>query len=272
MNYSMPQIHLNRFQIHRLSQTEKTVHVYTYIFNSPPEPGTEYSAINKITWNIGSISGVKFGSTIITKQAILDKNLKGENWTLQFQGTQLLYPEKSNEREALERLERRWLGKQLRRISEKHRVDNSSEGGFIWWNADKTILEDSGWEVHTGVRLDIDIHSSGAIFAEVDTHHRFYTPWTLEQWLREYQDLPISWVRNTYDERSWKFERISDENPETTVIPNLGSLADYHRKLPKNPATEDQIRNARVVYVSSKGKELTHLSTRLRPSITCHLS
>jgi hypothetical protein len=54
------------------------------------------------------------------------------------------------------------------------------------------------------------------------------------------------------------------------MIPS-GSLANYHRNLDKNKATEAEIRNARVVYVSSKDKELPHLSTRLRPSITMEI-
>jgi argonaute family protein len=47
------------------------------------------------------------------------------------------------------------------------------------WNADKIILEDLGWEVHTGVRLDLELHYSGMVLVELDTHHRFYSPWTL---------------------------------------------------------------------------------------------
>jgi hypothetical protein len=128
-----------------------------------------------------------------------------------------------------------------------------------------------GWEVHTGVRLDVELHYSGVIFIEIDLHHRFYSSWTLEQWLQDYGDIPINWVRNTYDDRSWKFIRVSDEKPETSMIPSLGSLADYHRNLDKNKATEKEIEDARVVYVSNKGNELPHLSTRLRPSITMEI-
>jgi hypothetical protein len=270
MNNSAVEVFLNRFPVKRLTEAERTVQTYTYTFNPSPELGKEYSAINRITWNIGT-PGVRFGSTIITKQPIADRYLQGENWLLKPQGTQLLDLNKSNEREALERLERRWLGWKLRQTPEKYRLENASEGGFIWWNADKIILQGLGWEVHTGVCLDISVHHSGVMFAEIDIHHRFYTSWTLEKWLQNYPDLTINWVRNTYDDRSWKLVRISDEKPETKIIPNLGSLADYHRNLSKNPATETEISQARVVYVSSKGKELTHLSTRLRPSITMEI-
>lgn len=266
MNNSAIEVFLNRFPVKRLTETERTVQIYNYTFNSSPELGKEYSAINRITWNIGT-PGVRFGSTIITKTAIADKYLQGENWVLRSQSTQLLNLAKENEREALERLERRWLGWKLRQTSERYRIENSSEGGFIWWNADRVILQDSGWEVHTGVNLDITLDPSGVLLVEIDTHNRFYTSWTLEQWLQTYPDIPIDWVRNTYDDRSWKLVRISQENPEFTMIPS-GSLANYHRNLDKNKATEAEIRNARVVYVSSKGKELPHLSTRVRPSIT----
>ncbi|AFZ37878.1 stem cell self-renewal protein Piwi [Stanieria cyanosphaera PCC 7437] len=270
MNNSAVEVFLNRFPVKRLTEAERTVQTYTYTFNPSPEPGKEYSAINRITWNIGT-PGVRFGSTIITKQPIAERYLQGENWLLKPQGTQLLDLNNSNEKEALERLERRWLGWKLRQTSEKYRLENSPEGGFIWWNLDKTILQGLGWEVHTGVCLDISIHHSGVVLTEIDIHHRFYTSWTLEQWLQTYPDLSINWVRNTYNDRSWKFERISDENPETVMIPS-GSLADYHRNLENNQAKETEISNAKVVYVSSKGnQEIPHLSTRLQPSITMEM-
>lgn len=197
MNHFTPTVFLNRFPVKSLSKEAKTVQVYTYIFNPSLEPGKEYSAINKITWNIGT-PGVKFRSSIITKQPISDNSLQKDNWILKPQGTQLLNPAKQNEKKALERLERRWLGWKLRQKSEKHRVENASEGGYIWWNTQRTILKDLGWEVHKGVRLDIELHHSGIVFAEIDTHHRFYTPWTLQKWLIEHPDIPIKWVRNSY--------------------------------------------------------------------------
>ncbi len=48
------------------------------------------------------------------------------------------------------------------------------------------------------------------------------------------------------------------------------SLADYHRKL-NIPATEAEIKDARVVYLDSKNQEIPHLSTRLRPSVTMEI-
>lgn len=263
-------VYLNRFPVKKLNNTEKTVQVYSCSFKSSPELGKEYSALNRVPWNIGFTSGVRFGSHIITKHRISETHLDNKDWTLCYQGTRLLNLEDTAERQALERLERRWLGDRIKRISEKNRVRKASEGGFIWWNADRTILQDLGWEVHTGVRLDIELQPSGMVLAEIDAHHRFYSPWTLEQWLQTYPDIAINWVRNTYDSRSWKLKSISNENPETVLLPTGESLADYHRKLPK-PATEAEINNARVVYLDGKNQDIPHLSTRLRPSVTMEI-
>ena len=269
MTKDSPKVFLNRFPIKKLTDEDNTVQVYSYTFNPSPEPEKEYSAINRIPWKIRT-PGVRFKSTIVTKKLITEEYLKQDNWTLKHQGTQLLNIDIDFERETLERLERKWIERELRYKFSGNRIDRALEGGFIWWDADETILQDSGWEVHKGVRLDIELHYSGVVFVEIDLHHRFYSAWTLEQWLEDYRDIPIGWVRNTYDDRSWKFVRVSDEDPENTIIPS-GSLANYHRNLDKNKATEKEIKDARVVYVSSKNKELTHLSTRLRPSVTMEI-
>ncbi len=270
MNQADVKVYLNRFPLKKLTEVDKTVQIYKCNFESSPELGKEYSAINSIPYKIGYTSGVKFGSTIITKEKISDRYLSNKDWTLRHQETKLLNPENLVEKQALERLERRWLGKEIRQRSKKNQVENASEGGFIWWNADKVILKDLGWEVHTGVRLDLELHSSGMVLVELDTHHRFYSPWTLEQWLQTYSDIPIKWVRNTYNFLSWQLVRTSNENPEQVILSTGASLADYHRKL-NIPATETEIKDARVVYLDSKNQEIPHLSTRLRPSITMEI-
>ena len=264
----MPKVYLNRFPLKKLGNKDKKVQIYKCNFKFPLEPGKEfYSKVNRLCYQIGARSGVRFGSSIITKKEISNEYLSNQECILQHQGTQTLDLENLVEKQALERLERRWLGNKIREVSHKNRVQKASDGGFIWWNADRVILEDLGWEVHTGVRLDIELHSSGTILAEIDTHHRFYSPWTLEEWLQTYPDLPITWVRNTYDLLTWKYKSISDESPETVMLPTGISLAEYHRTS-KNPATETEIINARVVYLDSRNSEISHLSTRLRPSVT----
>jgi hypothetical protein len=266
-------VYLNRFPVKKLRESDQIVQVYSCNFIFSPEQGKEQNVLNIIPWKIGKTSGVRFGSKIITKQKIFDTYLNNEFWTLEHQGPQFLSLEQPSEKDALERLERRWIWKELEEISDRNRIQKSSERGLIWWNANRTILQDSGWEVHTGVSLDIELHSSGMILAEIDTHHRFYSPWTLEQWLQNYQNIPIKWVRNTYSSLTWKFVRTSDEDPEEVILTNTEmSLADYHRKLPQNPATEAEIINSRVVYLNNKNnQEISHLSSRLRPSVTMEM-
>jgi hypothetical protein len=55
MNNSAIEVFLNRFPVKCLTETERIVQVYTYTFNPSPETGKEYSAINRITWNIGRV-------------------------------------------------------------------------------------------------------------------------------------------------------------------------------------------------------------------------
>lgn len=267
------EVFLNSFAVKRLSKVDLNMCAYTYSLNPPPEAGKEYSAIGKMLWNLG-VPAAQLGEIVISKEAISSEYWQGEGWTIQPQGTRLLNLTEQRELEAFEKLERRWLEQRLRLLSrqlkQQGRVERAAEGGFIWWNADKVILQEPGWEVHTGVHLDVSIHRQGVLFLKIDSHHRFYTPWTLQEWLDNYPGAPIGYVRNTYDENTWKYVRTSTENPETLVIPNLGiSLANYHRNHQKYKATEEEIQNSRLVYVrNSKGEEIAHLSSRLSPSVT----
>ena len=273
MNQSSTQVHLNRFPIRYLSDSEKTVNSYSYSFKESPERGQEYAAVSKITWNIGKATGVRFGSTIVTKHPIAESYLEGENWTLQPQGERLLDPGSSPERLVLEQLERKSLFNALKFGRIRQKVARYATGGFIWWKQDQIVLNQSGWEVHHGVHVDLEIHPSGVIFIEVDSHYKFYTEWTLAQWLEDFPELPITWVRNTYDDRTWKYRRTSNENPESLIIKGLGTtLADYHRNLKSGKATESEISNAQVVYVwDQKNREVAHLSTRLKSSMTMEM-
>lgn len=265
------QVFLNRFPIKFLSEAEKTVQIYTYKLHSSPELGKEYSEVSKILWKLWTPAAI-LSNTIVTKEIVAERYLRGENYGLQHQGSQVLNLEHENQLEALERLERRWLEKTLKQKSNKNRIERHSTGGLIWWNAEKIILQDNGWEVHTGVNVDVSVHLKGVLFLEIDIHHRFYTSWTLSQWLETYPDLPLNWVRNTYDTQSWRYSRTSEEKAETLILQGSSmNLADYHRNH-KQPATEKEIQNSRVVYVkNNKGQELPHLSDRLKPSITMEI-
>lgn len=269
----MIEVLLNRFPIKRLSEADLTVWVYNYSLKPPPESGREYLVISRMLWDL-RVSAAQFGETIVTKEALLPERLQGEGWVLEPQGTLALNPDEQSQREVLEKLERRWLEQQLRQFSrqlpQESKFERFPAGGLIWWNADKVVLQEAGWEVHTGVHLDVLVHRLGWLFLEIDLHHRFYTSWTLQQWLDCYPEAPIDYVRNTYDENTWKYKRFSNEDPETVTIPGLGiSLAEFHRNHRKQRATEGEVRNSHVVYVqNSKREEVAHLSSRLRPSVT----
>ena len=84
-----PKIFLNRFLVKKLTDEDKTVQVYNYTFNPSPEPGKEYSAINRILWKVKT-PGARFKSYLITKKLISDEYLKQDNWTLKHEGTQVL--------------------------------------------------------------------------------------------------------------------------------------------------------------------------------------
>lgn len=247
MNQPTAEVRINRFPMRYLNETEKTVSVYSYTFKSSPESGKEYSAVNQILWKIGRAVGARFGDKIVTKEPILERYLDGDNWTLREEGTRLLNPEISRERFTLEQLESKSLHNKLKFGGSRHKIERSGEGGFIWWKTEQQILAQSGWEVHDGVHIDLEIHHSGTIFVEIDSHYRFYTAWTLGQWLKNFPELPISWVRNTYNDDIWRYVRQSEENPEELIIPGLGSsIADYHRNLKSGNATEAEIINAHV--------------------------
>lgn len=267
---STSKILLNRFAIKKLNERERTVNVYSYTFNRLPEPGKEFSEINKILWRIWT-PGALLGKNIVTKDPVSQKYLQGKNWKLQPQEIKILNPKEERERDVLERIERRWLEKRLKEVSQKNRIERYNFGGLICWDSEKNILNNLGWEVHKGVHLDVSIHNLGVLFLEIDIHHRFYSPWTLQEWFDNNPDIPIKWLRNTYNDQTWRYLRTTDENPETLQIPGLNmSLADYHRTH-EISATTAEISNSCVVYVKGKQGESAHLSSRLRPSITMEI-
>ncbi|WP_013324485.1 argonaute PAZ domain-containing protein [Gloeothece verrucosa] len=269
---SNAEVFLNSFPLKRLSEQDRTVQVYKYNFKQSPEAGKEYSAISSICWKVNT-PATRFQETIITKEKIAPEFLNNDNWSLQDQGAQVLDTSNKSENEALKRLEKRWLEQKIKKSFKSSKIERDTQSCLIWWNAEKVILSNLGWEVHTGVCLDILINS-GALFIEIDDHHIFYSLWKLNKWLNSgYKNLPIEYVRNTYDDQTWKYARVSDEKPETVMIPGLGmSLADYHRNHKKYPATQEEIKNSHVVYVkNNNGQEIAHLSSRLRPSITMEI-
>ncbi|WP_448380690.1 argonaute PAZ domain-containing protein [Gloeomargarita sp.] len=271
---------LNRFLIKQLTGSDLEFYEYECHPLRAPKSGDEYRAISRICYQLG-ITAVRLGSRIITREQIASDKMQIGDWTLRNPQVRNLTCSNGDERKALECFYRRELEKDLRR--KYHRtsvIERADEGGLIWWIKSETEIHGDGWEVHRGRRIDVAIDQEGSLYLEIDIHHRFYTPWTLEQWLKKYTyiDIPIKYVRNTYKDGDnsyirWQYEGLSDESPYKVILSNINiSLADYHRN---KGATEDEINSSRVVYVRKvndwKGKPLPHLSQRLSPSLTMEM-
>jgi hypothetical protein len=266
-------VFLNSFRLKKLSESDTLVNVYECEFDSSPEQGKEFKAIYSILWKIG-VPGVPFRDQIITKEPIASQKLKGDGWILKSQGEQRLELSKESERKALEKLERNWFEKQLIQRFASRQVERYQYGGFIWWDKNQTVLKDNGWEVHTGVQLDITLTESGSLFLEIDSHYRFHCPWTLSQWIEEYPEITPKYVRNIYDNQTWQYVEVSEESPESFRIPTLGtSLADYHRNHKKSPATNEEIKQSKVIYVrmNQSSQKTGHLSARVRPILDLNI-
>jgi argonaute family protein len=277
-NFTSTTVILNRFHVKQLAERELMVNEYQCRFTQLPEQGKEQQAISSVCYKLGVIA-VRLHSLIITKEEISPERMQSDDWELVKIGTRKLSCENTYERRALESYERKVLETGLKSFS-KTQIEKASEGGLIWWITGQEGVEKygKGWEVHRGRRIDIALDANGNLYLEIDIHHRFYTPWTLHQWLEEYPDIPITYVRNTYKDKnnnyiSWKYEGLCDQSPEEVQIVNLGmSLAEYHRK---NGATEQEVNSSYVVMVRKandlKSKAVPHLSQRLSPSLTMEM-
>ncbi len=278
-NFEATPVILNRFHVKQLDKGDLTVDVYQCRFSQNPEQGDEQKELSKVCYQLG-VTAVRLGSQIIAKEEVSPEKMKSDNWELTKIGTKTLGCANTYERRALESYERKLLEKELKRVFSKTEIERAPEGGLIWWITDQKGVEEcgNGWEVHRGRRIDIAIDADGNLYLEIDIHHRFYTPWTLHQWLEEYPDIPISYVRNTYKDKnggyiSWKYEDCCEQSPQEFIIEGQGiSLAEYHRN---KGATQAEIDNSRVVLVSRandpKGKIVPHLSQRLSPSLTMEM-
>jgi len=278
-NFEQTSVVLNRYPVRHLAERDLTFHEYQCNFFQLPQQGDEPREISSICYKLG-VTAVRLGSRIITREEVSPAKMRSNDWDLVKVGTKELNCSNTEERKALESFERRILEKKLKDSYIKTEIKKAPEGGLIWWITGSEGAEKcgNGWEVHRGRRIDMVIDSDANLYLEIDIHHRFYTPWTLHQWLEEYSDIPISYVRNTYKDKnnnyiSWQFEGVSDQLPQQVIIEGLGiSLADYHRK---NGATDAEINGSRVVLVKrandSKAKSILHLSQRLSPSLTMEM-
>lgn len=262
-------VYLNQFPVRTLSSNDKTVWRYAVHFDTFPEPDRIQTEISRVLWNLRT-PGTRFSTDILTRTALTPEQLRGSQWRLEPLAQQTLDPTLTEERQALEQLERRWLEQQLRQDNSR-RVERSKQGGLIWWNTQKLEHAGEGWQVHSGVQLYVVVNRDSQLSLEIDNHFRFYTSWTLQAWLDNHPEVPLEYVHNTYDDNSWKLVRVSEEAPEEVLLPELGTnLAAYHRQ---KGATESELQASRVVYVkkaaySRQNREVAHLASRLRPSIS----
>ncbi|AIE74895.1 MULTISPECIES: argonaute PAZ domain-containing protein [unclassified Synechocystis] len=268
---------LNHFFVKNLDKEDLCFHEYQCKFSQPPQQGDEQRAISSICYKVG-VTAVRLGSRIITKEEVSCEKMKGSSWKLVKMSDRELSCEDNLQRKAIEIFERKILEKQLKYFN-KTAIEKATEGGLIWWIRDQHGVEKfgNGWEVHRGRKIDVVIDSDKNLYLEIDIHHRFYTPWTLHQWLENYPDIPINYVRNTYKDQnnnyiSWQYEEVSEQSPQETIVEGLGiSLADYHRN---NGASEEEISSI-VVYVRRadrwNSKSVAHLSKRLSPSLTMEM-
>jgi len=266
---------LNRFLIKQLEASDLTFYEYQCVFKEMPELGHEERSLSRICYKLG-VTAVRLGSRIITREKISSEFMINRDWQLLDPVEKELSTKYYSHRKALETFERRVLEKKLKSLG-RTEVERANEGGLIWWRI-QPDKSGNGWEVHKGRRIDIAIDSDANLFLEIDTHHRFYTPWTLHQWLEKHPEIPIRYVRNTYKDKngnyiSWKYEKVSDELPEKLLLEKSDmTLANYHRQI---GATEDQINHSRVIYVKktnqSNAKLVPHLSQRLSPSLTMEM-
>ncbi|QUW04140.1 argonaute PAZ domain-containing protein [Chloracidobacterium validum] len=270
---------LNRFKVKKLDRYDLKFHEYKCNFKNNPKLGDEQKAISRICYKLDKIA-VRLGSKIITREEISQEKMKHEDWDLSKLTTRNLDCKNPEEQKGIEAFERKILEKELTNAFPSMKVERSPGHGLIWWIPGKEGIEKSGdgWEIHRGREVDIVLESDGNLYLEIDVHYRFFTPWTLHQWLAEYPDIPVRYVRNTYkseknDHISWIYEGISEKRPEEFMIPELNeTLADYHRKL---GATEGEINDSKVVLVrrmnDRKSKPIGHLSKRLSPSLTMEM-
>lgn len=265
-----PVVCLNRFAVHPLDSQACTVSRYGYSFSEPPEGPDIYRAVGSILYKIGRAIGARLGSEIVTTTPIKEEKLQGDGWRLNYIGDTVLDPAVSVERKALEQLNRRHLYWSLRRLNGPQ-VERSGSG-FVLWDDTKIKKEGDGWKVLKGALVDVAVDEEGLLSLEIDTHYRFYSPWTVQKWLDNYPDVPLSFVRNVSDGRSWYFVKTSDERPEEVQIKGLGkTLVEYHRSL---NASAQAIQTSSVVYVrhTTKGNwdsdTVPHLSQLLSPCLS----
>ncbi|WP_030007227.1 argonaute PAZ domain-containing protein [Picosynechococcus sp. NKBG042902] len=171
---------------------------------------------------------------------------------------------------------------EVKQLDSRYEVDSSMNGGFIWWNKENAALQNTefGWELHEGFNIDIKITGQGTLYLDIDSYYRLYSPWNLTEWFTKHPDLSLScfpYVRNIYDAMTWKKLCFDPRRPEeVTFAENGQTLADFHLRHKKAPATPKEIQSSFVIQVQGTTKQLKnklvfHLSSRVRPCVSLDL-
>jgi hypothetical protein len=263
-------VYLNRFFVKNLSPEELEFYCYSINFNDVINSENLYQKIGSILYKV-TVIGSRLGDTIITQQKVPDTHLMGDGWHLQFKEKKRISLDNTDERKALEQFNRRVLWEKMSSFKASLDIEKSFGGGFTWWNNKKIEDSGDGWRVLRARKVDLAIDPKGDYYLEIDCRSYFDSDLLLDDWMRKYPEVPVDYVQNTYDDHKWKFERCSDESPESLILSNTNmSLAEYHRKQNKVPF--EDISKSKIVYVKStkrRSKDSTpHLSRLLRPRIS----
>lgn len=264
-------VFVNSFKIKTLEEAEKNVYSYHYEFKKSPEQSQISRLVNQIA-SQAKVSAVKHHDKIVSYSQIQQQQLETDKYHLFPQGVITLNTSQEDDRITLEKLQRKILKDRLYKLGKYYIEKNSSQGGLICWQKTEANIksEISGWEVYKGFKLDIFVSSQGNVFLEVDEHYKLFSAWTLTQWLEWYPDFSANILRNTYDQRTWELQKITNEDPNNVDSGSGQTLAVYHKNHQK-PATDEEINSSKVIYVKpykSKKEELySHLSSRVKPCL-----
>lgn len=205
-------VYLNLYPVQYLDVQQRTVHRYSYSLTNLSEDSNIHRIVGAILHNIGCVVGTRLKSEIITTQPIPEKFMHSGTWSLKLQGQRQLNPVNSIERKALERLCRKQLQYSIKQLNGP-RVENTGTS-LILWDIEKIEKSGKGWQIFRGAMIDVVVDEEGQLSLEIDTHYRFYSPWTVHQWLEKYPDAPLQYVRNVGTEYTWYFCETTDERPE----------------------------------------------------------
>lgn len=264
------EVTLNRFFVKRLTQEDLTFYGYHCKPNPLPAPGEEHKALARVCNQLGVVA-VPLEGCIIAREKVDPDKLKTKDGELEEIGQRVLNCTNVQEKDALESFERRRLRLCLKSLYSGKTEVETSGGSLLWWKKEEVDCGE-GWKIHEGRRIDVVVNQDSELYIEIDVQYHFYTPWTLHEWLKNYPDVPIHWVQNTYDKRqTWEYLGIlSKQSPWEIQLPELNmSLAEYH--LQKHSAPREEVESSWVVEVSSGRGCFPHLSRRLSPVLTLEM-